>query len=565
MSAQAPSLVAAIGQLELFEGLSDNELARIAEYVDRLDDLHEGDTLCSEGSRADCWWIVLDGQADASINGLFVGSVGAGETVGEIAALDGSERTATVIARTPLQVAVVSTERFDALLDVAPSISRALLRQVARRVRNVSAAASSFAASATRKASDAGSPQVPVVPVDAAVFLSDEFFAKPYSTYASMAAQGPAVFNDIVSSWVITGYDDVTAVMRDRTASSNIANATSNPFVESSRAENVRLGDPATVSRFDGEDHMRIRRLVAGAFTPRRMQAIKDDIEAVASQLLEAAAAQGETDFVDSVALPLPSTVISRLLGVPLQDLGQLHEWSTASSQLPEPMTPPEERAKMMLAIEALRGYMLDLAERKRRDPGDDVMSAMVHAEADGARLSRSELVDNAALLYVAGHITTTFLLSSMVSLLDENPDQRALLTRTPALQANTVEEVLRIEPPTQFGRRFLTAPMTMGSTELPAGASLITAIGAANHDRRHWGDDADEFRVDRAGAHQHVSFAAGPHFCAGAALARLEGQIVLNLLMSRYPNFAVMSPERQWGRRIVLRGLEQLPVRLVG
>jgi cytochrome P450 len=561
------SIAEQLGAAELFGGLSDFELQSIAAIVEQTVWVDEGSVVCEEGSPADQWWVVLDGEADVTIGGVFLGVVGAGESIGELAALDQSARSATVTARTGLHLGVIGAERFDELLDVAPSITKALLRQMAARLRRASVAAMrEHRAGVVAVVSDAAaSAALPVVGDDALELFSPAFFADPYRAYAAIRDQSPAVHNELVSSWIVSRYADVAALLRDRTVSSEIENAAPSPFVEATIRANTELGDPRTVGRFDGANHTRIRRLVSSAFTPRAMQNVRQSIVDTAEELLAKAAAVGEADFVQVVALPLPSMVISRMLGVPETDMDQLHEWSVAASLVPEPLATPVEQVETKLAVEALRAYMLDLSETKRRDPQDDVLTALTLAHHEGERLSRSELVDNAALLYIAGHITTVNLLASMMSFLATHPDQMALLRRDPSLQANAVEEVLRLEPPAQFGRRYSTVDITLEDVTIPAGSSIITAMGAANRDPRHWGADADQFRVDRAGAHQHLAFAAGAHFCAGAALARLEAQIVLDIVMRTYPGFVVTDPSRHWGQRLVLRGLSSLPVRLHG
>jgi cytochrome P450/CRP-like cAMP-binding protein len=569
-----------LGSAELFGGLSDNELQAVAAVVDRTVWIDEGSVVCEEGTPADEWWVVLDGEADVTIGGVFLGVVGAGESIGELAALDRSARSATVTARTGLQLGVVGAERFDELLDVAPSITKALLRQMAARLRRASVAAmrenragvssagvSSAGVSSAVSGALADRATTPQLPADASALelFSPAFFADPYQAYAALRDQSPAVYNELVSSWIVSRYADVAALLRDRTVSSEIEKAAPSPFVDSTIRANAELGDPRTVGRFDGADHTRIRRLVSSAFTPRAMQNVRHSIVETAETLLARAAGLGAADFVEHVALPLPSMIISRMLGVPEADMDQLHDWSVAASLVPEPLATPAEQVETKLAVEALRAYMLDLSETKRSNPQDDVLTGLTLAHHEGERLSRAELVDNAALLYIAGHITTVNLLASMMSFLAANPDQMALLRRDPSLQANAVEEVLRLEPPAQFGRRYSTADITLEDCTIPAGSSIITAMGAANRDPRHWGADADEFRVNRVGAHQHLSFAAGAHFCAGAALARLEAQVVLDIVMREYPHFVVPDPSRQWGERLVLRGLRTLPVRLNG
>lgn len=560
---ETSELRGALGALELFENLQGDELDQIVQLVDHVRQVDEGDSICEEGSPALHWWIVLDGEADVTIGNVYVGSVGEGETIGELAALDDNARSATVTARTDTLLAEISTERFDNLLDLSPSIAKALLRQMSARLRSASTAAAEPTSAPTLAsvAAPAASPPSSI-PADFDP-LDPAFFANPYEAYGALRETG-ALYNELIDSWIVGRYDDVERLMKDRAISSDVAVASPTAFNEASAIFNEEIGDPQTMGRFDGPDHQRIRRLVTSPFTPKAMRKIRADVEELAIGLLENAALEGDTDFVEAVALPLPSMVISRMLGVPEGDQEMLHELSLIAARVPEPLVTPEQQAEIKVAVQALRAYMLDLVEVKRAEPADDVLSGMVHAHFEDERLSRLELVDNAGLMYIAGHLTTVYLLTSMVALIWDHPDQLERLRREPGLAANAVEETLRFESPLQFGRRFTMEPITFDDQTVPAGASLITAIASANRDPRHWGDDAHLFRVDRPGAHKHLTFAAGAHFCAGAALARMEGEIVLQLLLQRYPEMRITSPERTWGQAFVLHGLDALQVQLL-
>jgi len=561
-AAEVDQLAAALGELELFTDLDDGHLAKIGGLVSEVTTVVDGDAICQEGTVATEWWVVLEGQADVTIGGIYVGSVGEGETIGELAALDREVRSATVTARADLTVATIPTERFEELLELAPSITKALLRQMSNRLRTASKAA------AEPTKAPAAPPSTPApTPAPSATDefdpLDPAFFENPYTTYAALREDG-VVYNELIGSWIAGRYDDVSRLMRDRTISSDVNVATPTAFIEASAQFNADIGDPQTMGRFDGPEHLRIRRLVTSAFTPKAMRKIRSDVEDLANELLDAAAAQGEFDFVEHVALPLPSRVISRMLGVPPEDADWLHELSLTAAKLPEPLVTPEEQAEIKVAAQTMRAYMLDLASTKRANPADDVLSTMAQAHFDDERLSGFELADNAALMYIGGHLTTVYLLTAMVALLWDHPDQLGVLRDDVSLISNAVEETLRFEAPLQFGRRFTVEPIELAGHEIPAGASIITAIGSANRDPRHWGDDAHEFRVARPGAHRHLTFASGAHFCAGAALARLEAEIILELLLRRFPHLSVTSPDRTWSTAFVLRGLQRLPVRLI-
>jgi cytochrome P450 len=296
-------------------------------------------------------------------------------------------------------------------------------------------------------------------------------------------------------------------------------------------------------------DHTRLRRLVSSTFTARRVQALRPAIEAMVGDLLDGMA--GEADFVTAFAFPLPVNVIGELLGVPAPDRAQFQTLIRDWSQVLEVIT-PEVLATADPAAATVRDYLGDLAARRRREPGDDLISALVAAEAEGDRLTEDELLTMAALLFAAGFETTTNLLANGIVALLANPGQPFAPT--------AVEELIRYDSPVQLLSRVAYEDTELGGVPIQAGDRVVAYLGAGNRDPERF---ADPDRLDLARAdNAPLSFGGGIHYCLGAPLARLEAQIAFPALLRRFPDLALAGPP---GRRdsLAIRGYTDLMVRI--
>jgi cytochrome P450 len=303
--------------------------------------------------------------------------------------------------------------------------------------------------------------------------------------------------------------------------------------------------------------HTRLRRIVSGAFTPRRVAALRPAVAGVVHELLERLS--GETDFISAFAFPLPSAVIGELLGVPRADqppFQQLaRDWTHALD-----VTTPRVLARADRAAIEMQSYLGGLADERRGRPRDDLMSALVAVTPDG--LGREEVVTMAALLFAAGFETATHLLGNGLVALLGHPDECGRWRSAPDELAETaVDELLRFDSPVQIARRKALRSITIGDTQVAAGEKLTVCLGAANRDPARFADP-DRFDLTRAEGGS-LAFGAGIHYCLGAPLARLEGQVAFPALFRRYPRLALAGPGM---RRVslTLRGYQRLPVRLV-
>jgi cytochrome P450 len=551
-----------LSTLELFGGCEPAELERVARALAGTREIGEGVVLCREGETADRWWIVVEGMADVTVRGLYVATIGPGETIGELALLDGEPRNATVTATTDMILEEVEGDGFVEALVETPRLALALLRELAVRLRR----ANDLSAGPPIVVEAAVPTPAPVVagPIEYNPFAPG-YFANPYVQYAALREHEPVYLEPASGAYLLTRYDDIHRVTRDRALTVEIAFATPTPAIEAEKALIRESGGRPDMMmlRRDGDDHTRLRRLVAKVFTPRAIAAWRERAESVVDRLLIEAAARGEIDVIADYALVLPAQIISEMLGMPHADIPQLRAWSHAMTKTLDPINTPEEEAASADASRSMSAYVENVIADKRAHPADDILTALIEAEETGDRLSSDELLAQVILLYIAGHETTLNLIGNGLTHLFEFPDQLDRLRTDSSLDANAIEELLRFDSPVQFARRIAAESLEIDGVTVPAGSVMLLALAAANRDPRKWGSDADLIDLARVGANEHVSFGGGAHFCLGAALARLEGQIALPSLIRRFPHITPAYDEPAWGARMVLRGVERLPVTL--
>jgi cytochrome P450 len=537
--------VVELGSLALFETCDQADLDRIASASTGRQTIEEGTVLCAEGDKADRWWIVLEGLADVTIDGLYATTVGPGETIGEMALIDGDLRTATVTATTNMVVEEMDGEPFVEALLASPRLSLALLRQLARRLR-----------AADERRSRPASPSRPqAAPAPAPTQIdpnAEGFYADPYAQFAAMREAGRLHWSDLWNGRVVTRHEDVHRLLRHPTTIGSVAS-----------------GQPASADvdtmmiRRDGPDHIRLRRLVSSVFTPRAVAQWREKAEEIVDAHIARAADRDEFDVINDYALSIPATVISEMLGVPVDDMAQLQAWSRHLVSNMEPHKTPEEAEAIGVAGQAMHDYLDALVADKRVHPGNDVISSLLQAEEAGDCLDEKEVRDQVILLYVAGHETTVNLIGNGVAHLFQNPDQLERLHSDPSLDTNATEEVLRFDSPAQFTFRIPTEPVLIGDTIVEPGELLVLLLASANRDPDKWGPTADVFDIGRAKANEHVSFGGGPHYCLGAALARMQGQIAIPRLIRRFPRMQPTSDTLNWSARLTVRGLDSFPVTL--
>jgi cytochrome P450 len=309
----------------------------------------------------------------------------------------------------------------------------------------------------------------------------------------------------------------------------------------------------------DDPDHARLRALVSKAFTPRLIAQLRGRIEALCEDLLEAMERRGKVELVGDYALPIPATVIAELLGVPAQDQRKFHRWSSRLVSI----SSSRDMLRALPAALAFMRYLRKLIDRRRVNPRDDLITALVRAEEAGDKLSEDELLAMAFLLLVAGHETTVNLISSGALTLLEYPEQAEALRRDPSLIKPAVEELLRYTSPVELAtERYARENVEIAGTLVPRGELVLAVLGSANRDERHF-ENPDSLDLARD-PNRHLAFGrGGVHHCLGAPLARMEGQIAINAFLRRSPNVRLtVAPDTlRWRRGLFLRGLERLPL----
>jgi cytochrome P450 len=395
--------------------------------------------------------------------------------------------------------------------------------------------------------------------------------ADPYPVYRELRSEG-TVLRAGAAQWFVTGHAEAVRAMRDPRAGVDVANARRGLFgrpAEGSGADQPGSGDaagpvrrqrPVSFLRLDPPDHTRLRNLVSKAFTPRVIQDLRPFVEKTVAQLLDATDGQEEIDVVAALAYPLPVAVICHLLGVPPEDRTRVTTWSHNLTQL---INPPSRRhidADLGAELIECRNYFQALISERRRDPRDDLLTSLAYVEEDG-RLTDRELLSTVILLLVAGFETTVNLIAGGTLALIRNPDQRQRLLDDPTLIETAVEELLRFDAPVHIFTRFALEDLELGDKRIRRGSELVVLPGAANRDPLVF-EDPDRLDLGRQD-NRHVAFGGGIHYCLGASLARLEGQLAIQSLVTRYPNMDLASGELEWGESLVRRGLKRLPVRV--
>ena len=363
--------------------------------------------------------------------------------------------------------------------------------------------------------------------------------------------------------WFVTRYDDVVTVLTDNdrfVVDAKLA-LTEDELRAMDEASPLPNDDRVNTNllTMDGEDHRRVRQLVAKAFTPRMVERMRPRIEEIADDLVDRVAAEGRMELVDDFAFPLPIIVIAELLGIPAEDRDRFRVWS--NSFLLPPLT-DELREHFLRHTDEFVAYLDVLFAERRAKPSDDLVSALVQAEEHGDRLSENELYSMAVLLIVAGHETTVSLITNAVLALLGQPDELERLQADPSLMRNAVEELLRYDSPVERTiARWVTEDTQLGGQSIARGDLVIAVVGSANRDDAQF-PDADVLDLGRT-ANRHVGFGRGPHFCLGAPLARLETEIALETLLRRLPNLrlAIAEDDLYWRPIPLFRSLASLPV----
>lgn len=395
--------------------------------------------------------------------------------------------------------------------------------------------------------------------------LDPEVNHDPYPYFARLREQDPVHYSEAHRAWLVTRYDDVAAAMGDPRLSSDRVRPLLHAMSEERRATAgpvmEMIADWMVVT--DPPVHTRLRKLATKAFHPRKVVAMEDRIRELVDTYVDRFVASGEQDVVAGFAFPLPATVISELIGAPVQDAPRFEGWSNELALVAFGAggeARADRHARAMRSVEEMFDYFGELIAQKRTDPGDDMISDLIAGDGDDA-LSVDEMKSMCALMLFAGHETTTTTITSAVKLLIENPDQLALVRAEPKLAGKTVEEVLRVEGAIKVLHRWVVEDLELRGRKIRRGDRVLLIPAAANRDPEKF-PDPDRFDVTRS-PNPHLAFGKGVHACIGAMLARIEMRVAVARIAERLPGlrFADDPPKLEWNPSLASRGLAELKV----
>ena len=363
----------------------------------------------------------------------------------------------------------------------------------------------------------------------------------PFEFYARMRRFNPVVYDERKNVWGVFRYTDVHAILADYTTFSSAPQKLDSPSLSASEANKNTTAaafQRPSLLQSDPPYHRILRGVIASAFTPMIIAKLEPHIENVANETLNQVIEKGRMDLIDDLAYPLPVTIIAELLGVPIEDRNLFRGWADRIvSSTGDDMNDDHGRAKNIAQIvDEMDSYFSAIVEERIRSPREDLITNLIKAQADGRHLSKDEILTFCRLLLLAGHVTTVNLIGNTILSLLQNPDEFKLLQDDYNLIGSTIEETLRYRSPVQAVARIVTKETNLGGQKIQSGQRIIAWLGSANHDESIFADPErfDITRSNSATHHGHVGFGHGIHFCLGAPLARLEGQVVLRVILQR-------------------------------
>jgi cytochrome P450 len=395
--------------------------------------------------------------------------------------------------------------------------------------------------------------------------VKESFIRDPHSLYVHMRANAPVFATNTPNGrriWIVTRYEDGVAALNDPRLSSSVRDATDLVDKDSVEARNIASLPPAlreNLLSMDGPDHTRLRALVSRAMVPARMAKLRPDIERIVDELLDRMAEHETVDLISALAFHVPTRVACVLLGMPATDSQQLSRWTQTLVSMSF-----ASLERFAADGAALYSYIVSLAESKRANPGDDLISALIDVRNASEQITEVELMSLIGIMILGGFETTMNLIGNGTLTLLRHPEQLAALRQNPELVPGAVEELLRYNGPVHLSTfRYTMEEVRIGETTIPAGEVVMISLLSANRDDRRFADG--EALDIRRGDRGHLAFGHGAHFCVGAALARLMGLVTFSKLLARFPGLRLAKPaeELTWNRSLLMRGLQSLPVHL--
>src|SRR5579863_1713047 len=389
--------------------------------------------------------------------------------------------------------------------------------------------------------------------------LDPEVLADPYPLYARLRTEDPVHWDPFLHAWVVTRYNDVQRVLLEFSA-----NRTPTP----TQLTSMGLSQLSPIAKvmvkqmlfMDAPAHTRLRGLCSQAFTPSRVERLRSHIQEIADRLIDDVAPAGRMDLIHDFAAPLPATVTAEMLGVPISDHRQLKAWSADFAEmLGNFQHNPDRTQRVLTTLEQMTAYFREAIREQKDRPGEGLVHALLVAEVDGDRLTEEEVVASLIVTMVGGQETTTNLIGNGILTLLRHPEVLEELRADLSLIPSAVEELLRFESPSQHTGRLAQGDVELGGKQIRKRQAVIAVMGAANRDPERF-PDPDLLDIRRKD-NRHVAFGFAAHFCFGAPLARLEGQIAFTAILKRLENLQLKPCPITWRENLGLRGLTALPV----
>jgi cytochrome P450 len=411
----------------------------------------------------------------------------------------------------------------------------------------------------TAKAESASTSEPPDSTLSLYRLLDPDVLANPYPLYRQLRMEDPVHWDPFLHAWVVTRYADVVKVLQEFSANrtptpeqlTEMGLSALNPIAQVMVKQMLFMDPPA---------HTRIRALASQAFSPRRVELLRTHIQDIVDNLLDAVQAAGRLDVIADLANPMPAIVTAEMLGVPASDREQLKGWSADFAEvLGNFQHNPDRVPRVLRSLEQMSAYFRNEIRRQRDQPREGLIHDLAAAEVQGDRLTEEEVIANSIVTMVGGQETTTNLIGNGILSLLRHPDELQRLRTDPSLIPSAVEELLRFESPSQHTARMAPEDLELGGKRIGKRQAVIAVMGAANRDPDRF-PDPDRLDVDRKD-NRHVAFGWAAHFCFGAPLARMEGQIAFETMLRRLPNMTLDPIPLVWRENLGLRGLTALPV----
>lgn len=388
-----------------------------------------------------------------------------------------------------------------------------------------------------------------------------KFQANPYAFYHNLRSVEP-IHQSFTGMWVITRYADAKAVLRDprfcvNKMSNNIQHKSH--YLAQGNFNTLAQVTSKWLIFLDPPEHTRLRGLISKAFSATSVKFLRPQIQQIADELISEVRHKGLMDIISDFACPLPCNVIAAILGVPIEDWSKLYHWADKLSNILDPLRSLEDYEQMNKVALEFTDYFQNLIAQRQENLQEDLLSALIAVKEQDNKLSEEEIISICMLLFFTGEETTVNLIGNGMLALLHHPQQMQQIKAQPMLIQSAVEEILRYDSPIQITTRIATEDVVLDDVTVRCGEKVLVVLGAANRDPAQF-PEPDCFDITRVNNH-HLAFADGIHYCVGATLTRIEGEIAINALIQKLPELTLSQDKHEWRNKVAFRSLKALPV----